>query len=29
VIVQLFEFEWLPDWPRVFACSCAGIGAWC
>jgi putative ABC transport system permease protein len=26
VIVQLFEFEWLPDWPRVFAVLGAGIG---
>jgi putative ABC transport system permease protein len=25
VIVQLFEFEWLPDWPRVFAVLGAGI----
>jgi putative ABC transport system permease protein len=25
VIVQLFEFEWLPDWPRVLAVLGAGI----
>ena len=25
VIVQLFEFEWLPDWARVFAVLGAGI----
>jgi putative ABC transport system permease protein len=25
VIVQLFEFEWLPDWPRVFAVLGAGV----
>jgi putative ABC transport system permease protein len=25
VIVQLFEFEWLPDWPRVFTVLGAGI----
>ncbi|HWK42968.1 MAG TPA: FtsX-like permease family protein [Croceibacterium sp.] len=24
VIVQLFEFEWLPDWPRIFAVLGAG-----
>lgn len=26
VIVQLFEFEWLPDWPRVLAVLGAGVG---
>jgi putative ABC transport system permease protein len=26
VIVQLFEFEWLPDWSRVLAVLGAGIG---
>ncbi|MBO9519762.1 MAG: FtsX-like permease family protein [Porphyrobacter sp.] len=26
VIVQLFEFEWLPDWPRVLGVLGAGIG---
>jgi len=25
VIVQMFEFEWLPDWPRVLAVLGAGI----
>jgi putative ABC transport system permease protein len=25
VVVQLFEFEWLPDWPRVLAVLGAGI----
>jgi putative ABC transport system permease protein len=25
VIVQLFEFEWLPDWPRVLAVLGAGL----
>ncbi|SLK04786.1 ABC transporter permease [Novosphingobium mathurense] len=25
VIVKLFEFEWLPDWPRVIAVLCAGL----
>lgn len=25
VIVQLFEFEWMPDWPRVLAVLGAGI----
>ncbi len=25
VIVQLFEFDWLPDWPRVLAVLGAGI----
>ncbi len=25
VVVQLFEFDWLPDWPRVFAVLGAGI----
>lgn len=25
VIVQLFEFEWLPDWPRILAVLGAGI----
>jgi putative ABC transport system permease protein len=25
VIVELFEFEWLPDWPRVLAVLGAGI----
>ena len=25
VIVELFEFEWLPDWPRVFAVLALGI----
>lgn len=25
VIVQLFEFDWLPDWPRVFAVLGAGL----
>jgi putative ABC transport system permease protein len=25
VIVQLFEFDWLPDWPRVIAVLGAGI----
>lgn len=25
VIVQLFEFDWLPDWPRVLAVLAAGV----
>jgi putative ABC transport system permease protein len=25
VMVQLFEFDWLPDWPRVIAVLMAGI----
>lgn len=25
VIVQLFEFEWLPDWPRILAVLGAGL----
>jgi len=25
VVVQLFEFEWLPDWPRVLAVLALGI----
>ena len=25
VVVELFEFEWLPDWPRVLAVLGAGI----
>ena len=25
VIVQLFEFDWLPDWPRVLAVLGAGV----
>ena len=25
VIVQLFEFDWLPDWPRVLAVLGAGL----
>src|SRR5690606_39767806 len=25
VVVQLFEFDWLPDWPRVLAVRGAGI----
>ena len=25
VVVKLFEFDWLPDWPRVFAVLGAGI----
>lgn len=25
VIVQLFEFDWLPDWPRIVAVLAAGI----
>ena len=25
VIVQLFEFDWLPDWPRVFAVLALGV----
>ncbi|WP_395391115.1 FtsX-like permease family protein [Novosphingobium sp. BL-8A] len=25
VIVKLFEFDWLPDWPRVFAVLGAGL----
>ena len=25
VIVQLFDFDWLPDWPRVLAVLCAGV----
>ncbi|WP_395330910.1 FtsX-like permease family protein [Novosphingobium sp. BL-8H] len=25
VIVKLFEFDWLPDWPRVFAVLAAGL----
>lgn len=25
VIVQLFEFEWLPDWPRIMAVLGAGL----
>jgi putative ABC transport system permease protein len=25
VIVQLFEFDWLPDWPQVFAVLGAGL----
>ena len=25
VVVQLFEFEWLPDWPRVLTVLGAGI----
>src|SRR5690606_28710790 len=25
VVVQLFEFEWMPDWPRVLAVLAAGI----
>ena len=25
VIVQLFEFEWLPDWPRILATLGAGL----
>ena len=25
VIVQMFEFEWLPDWPRVLGVLGAGI----
>ena len=25
VVVQLFEFEWLPDWPRVLIVLGAGI----
>ncbi len=25
VIVQLFEFDWLPDWPRVLAVLVAGL----
>ena len=25
VIVQLFEFEWLPDWPRVLAVLGCGV----
>jgi putative ABC transport system permease protein len=26
VVVQLFEFDWLPDWPRVLGVLGAGIG---
>jgi putative ABC transport system permease protein len=26
VIVQMFEFEWLPDWPRVLGVLAAGLG---
>jgi putative ABC transport system permease protein len=26
VIVQLFEFDWLPDWPRVLAVLGTGLG---
>jgi putative ABC transport system permease protein len=25
VIVQMFEFEWLPDWPRVLAVLGSGV----
>ena len=25
VIVELFEFDWLPDWPRVLAVLGAGV----
>jgi putative ABC transport system permease protein len=25
VIVQLFEFDWLPDWPRILAVLGAGL----
>src|SRR5690606_17283854 len=25
VIVQLFEFDWLPDWPRVLGVLAAGL----
>ena len=25
VVVQLFEFEWLPDWPQVLAVLGAGV----
>lgn len=25
VIVKLFEFVWLPDWPRIVAVLCAGL----
>lgn len=25
IIVQLFEFDWLPDWPRVLAVLAAGL----
>lgn len=25
VVVELFEFDWLPDWPRVFATLGAGL----
>lgn len=26
VIVQLFDFTWLPNWPQVLAVLCAGLG---
>jgi putative ABC transport system permease protein len=26
VIVQMFEFDWLPDWPRIFAVLGGGVG---
>jgi putative ABC transport system permease protein len=26
VITQLFDFDWLPDWPRVLAVLAAGLG---
>ena len=26
VIVRMFEFDWLPDWPRVLAVLAAGLG---
>lgn len=26
VTVQMFEFDWLPDWPRVIAVLLAGAG---
>jgi putative ABC transport system permease protein len=25
VVVELFEFDWLPDWPRVLAVLAAGL----
>jgi putative ABC transport system permease protein len=25
VVVQMFEFEWLPDWPRVLGVLGAGL----
>ena len=26
IIVEMFDFDWLPDWPRVIAVLLAGLG---